>query len=100
MDTQEVTISATKGQIEEFKESLLWADIKLELTMWKNQFKDEPIQLATNARNNQENTASVLVHLGSLEGRHMAIDYMLGILDVFLQLKEEEEEDARRNKTK
>jgi hypothetical protein len=95
----EVIIHATKGQIKSFRGSLLWGDIKRELEVWKEQFKDEPKVLATNTINGEENTASVLVHLGSLQGRELAIDYMIGMLDVFIQIKEDEE-DARRNKTK
>ena len=34
MEDYEVQVNATKNQIEEFKESVLWQDIKRELDFW------------------------------------------------------------------
>jgi hypothetical protein len=41
----EVNVRATKDQIHEFLESILWKDIKRELGAWKTGFKNEMMSI-------------------------------------------------------
>jgi hypothetical protein len=83
-------IKATKAQIEEFRESLLWQDIVEELT-----------QLAKNAQLEYDivgephvddeghkivpNESETLIHLGDIKGRRKAVNYFLDIPNILLQ---------------
>ena len=99
MEDREVVVSATKGQIEKFIDSFLWSDIKRELESWKEGFDAEMRSIVVEAEDKNPSTASVLLHMGDLSGRSNAIDYLLSIPMVFLQILEEQKDDNRRNKT-
>jgi len=91
-------------QIEEFKSSMLWSD-----------FKDELIQLATNAQLEYDlvgeshvddqgfkivpNQSETLIHLGDIKGRRKAVQYFLSIPDILIQILEDKQDDNRRNQT-
>ena len=94
MNGVEVKIRATKDQISEFAESFLWKDIKRELGMWKKGLEKEMIEVVEATATSPITTASLLTRLGSIQGRIMAIDYVLALPITFLQMKEEE--DAER----
>jgi len=81
-------VNTTRDQIEEFKESVLWNDIVNELNDWKEGFNLEMMSIVDNAADENPSTASVLMHMGDLNGRQKAVDYVLGILDVFLSTLE------------
>ena len=87
----DIDINATKDQIEEFKSSILWSDITKELEIWKEGFNDEMMSIVDETADNNSSTASVLLHIGDLNGRQKAVDYMLSILDVFLSILETKE---------
>ena len=87
----DVDINATKDQIEDFKSSILWSDITKELEIWKEGFNDEMMSIVDETADNNSSTASVLLHIGDLNGRQKAVDYMLSILDVFLSIIETKE---------
>ena len=89
MEDYEVVINSTKQQIEDLKDSIIWADIKHELNMWIRGFELEREAIVDNASSENPSTASVLLHLGDLNGRKKAVIYMLGILDIFLEAKNE-----------
>lgn len=95
-DTNQVVVNATKDQIEEHKNSILWKDIKRELGMWKDGCKDEYGQTVGNSI---ASGANILTHLGDIHGREMAIDYFLSILDVFLQILEDKDKDKDKEET-
>jgi len=88
-DTNEVVVNATKGQIEEFKKSLLWKDIKRELKMWKKMCQDEYGQVVGDSITSGDN---ILTHLGDIHGRERTIEYLLSLPDVFLQILKDKEE--------
>lgn len=88
-ENQEVVVNATKDQIEEFKKSILWKDIKRELVMWKNGCQGEYGQVVGDSITSGKD---ILTHLGDIHGREMSIDYFLSILDVFLNILEDKEE--------
>ena len=95
-----ITIKSTKQQILEFKESFIWQDIVDELVDWKEGFNKEMQSIVDDAAIENPSTASILLHMGDLNGRQKAVDYMLGILDMFLSILEskEQENDSGRNK--
>lgn len=94
---EEIQVNATKLQIEEFKQSILWQDIVRELEMWKTGFALEMGSLVDDAATNHPSTAEVLMHLGDLNGRQKAIDYVLNILDVFLGILNDKTEVSDGN---
>jgi len=98
MEDREVVVNATKDQIEEFIDSLLWNDMKRELESWKEGFDAEMRSIVGEAEDANPSTASVLLHMGDLSGRSNAVDYLLSIPNVFLQILEEQKDDNRRNK--
>ena len=89
-EEQGVIVNATKDQVEEFKKSILWKDIKRELEMWKDGCRDEYGQTVGDSITSG---ANILTHLGDIHGREMSIDYFLSILDVFLQILDDKDED-------
>lgn len=99
----EVKVRATKLQIEEFKESILWEDIENELEQWKSAAQGEYSQVISNIISGGSGIENSDMHLGSLFGREMTIDYLLSIPDIFIQVLEErkeekeKEDESRRN---
>lgn len=96
---EKVTVNATRDQIEDFKSSVLWNDIVTELESWKTGFNMEMSAIVDDAASTNPSTASVLLHLGDLNGRQKAIDYVLSLLDVFLQMKEDKKDDSQSEPT-
>ena len=86
-----IDIHATRDQIEEFKSSILWSDIVKELENWSRGFSSEMMSIVDDSADVNPSTASVLLHMGDLNGRQKAVDYLLGILDVFLSILETKE---------
>jgi hypothetical protein len=88
-------VTATKSQIEEFKKSFIWKDIKRELRILRGLFTKEYSQVVGSGINPsadaERSTATTLMHLGDIHGRESAIDYLLALPDVFLQILEDEE---------
>ena len=84
-----IVINATRVQVEDFKESVLWADIVRELEAWSEGFRREQDGIVDDAASTNPTTASVLLHMGDLNGRRKAVEYFIGILDVFLSVKDE-----------
>lgn len=91
---EEIIIKATKNQIEEFKSSMLWIDFIEELNSWKEGFKREMDSIVDDAGSNNPSTASVLLHMGDLNGRIKAVNYMLSLPDIFLQILEDKKDDS------
>ncbi len=81
---EELKINTTKDQIKDLKSSVLWNDMVSELESWKYGFEMEAHSIVDDAAAQNPSTAAVLMHLGDINGRGKAVDYMLGILDVFL----------------
>ncbi len=93
-----IQIRVSKEAVEEFKESILWTDIVEELKSWKEGFNREMLSIVDDAESNNPSTASVLLHMGDLNGRQKAVDYFLSLPDVFIDLlneKKEEKKDGR-----
>lgn len=97
MEAIQIRVSA--DAIEDFKKSILWADMVEELNSWKEGFNREMSSIVDEAEGSNPSTASVLLHMGDLNGRQKAVDYFLSLPDVFLSLLQEKKEDKDgRNK--
>lgn len=83
---EQMKVNATRGQIEDLKESVLWNDITKELADWQEGFNREMMSIVDDAASENPSTASILLHMGDLNGRQKAVDYFLSILDVFLDI--------------
>jgi hypothetical protein len=94
-----IIVNATRGQIEEFMESVLWSDIKRELGAWKKGFEIEGRSIVEDSAETNPSTATVLMHLGDINGRVKTVDYLMSLPDIFLQILEDQKDDPRRNKT-
>ena len=96
-------VRATKEQLEEFKESLIWQDIKDELT---EQYKRAGIEyeLVGETRTDDEgraivpNSSDTLIHLGDIKGRRKSVRYFLSIPDILISILEEEQENDSKRK--
>lgn len=86
---------STKSDIEEAKNSMFWKDIRRELKAWKKGFAIEQDNIVNDAETENPSTGSILLHMGDLNGRKKAIDYLLGLPDIFLQLLEEKKEEKK-----
>jgi hypothetical protein len=95
-----IQIRVSKEAIEEFKESILWADIVAELNIWKEGFNREMLSIVDDAEGNNPSTATVLLHMGDLNGRQKAVDYFLSLPDVFIDIlttDKENKEDKEKS---
>ncbi|MBE3140338.1 MAG: hypothetical protein IMZ53_07135 [Thermoplasmata archaeon] len=90
-----IQVRVSKGAIEEFKSSILWADIVEELKSWKEGFNREMLSIVDDAEGNNPSTASVLLHMGDLNGRQKAVDYFLSLPDVFIDIISTMKEDKK-----
>lgn len=98
MGLEEIKVRVTIGDLEEFKESLLWKDIRRELLAWKRGFESEMRAIVDNASSSNPSTANVLMHMGDINGRIKAVDYMLSLPEIFINiLKDDQGEKATTN---
>lgn len=95
---EQMELRTTKDQINEFKESILWADMTVELNNWKEAFRMEQESIVEVAAENNPSTASVLLHMGDINGRIKAVDFILNLPDLLLSFLEDKD-GTRRNKT-
>jgi hypothetical protein len=104
MKVDEKTIRTTLSEIEAFKESTLWLDMKAELEdlayraqleydiVGEHHTDDEGYKIVPNS-------SETLIHLGDIKGRRKAVSYFLNILDIFTQILEDKKNDSERNPT-
>lgn len=89
-------LNTTKDEIERFKSSVLWADIRRELKAWSHGFNLEMMTIVDDSAAQNPSTASVLLHMGDLNGRQKAVVYLLSLPDIFLEDLEEKSDDTER----
>ena len=63
---------------------------------WKEGFRREQDSIVDEAATTNPSTASVLFHMGDLNGRIKAVDYMLSLPDLFLSILEDKKNDSGR----
>jgi len=95
-DELAIVVTATRDQINEFKGSLLWRDIKHELEVWKSAARNEYSQVIGDIISGESGIENSDMHLGSLYGREATIDYLLSIPDIFLEILEDKKDESRR----
>ena len=94
------TIKSSKSEVEEFKSSLIWTDIKDELNDLTKRAQLE-YELVGEPRVDDSghmivpNTSETLIHLGEIKGRKKAVAYFLNIPDILLQILEDKKDDIR-----
>ena len=94
---KEIKVNSSKNELKEFKKSIIWADIVRELKSWKEGFKREQSSIVDDAATANPSTASVLLHMGDLNGRQKAVDYLLSLPDIFINIidsQQKENEDG------
>ncbi|MFA5037843.1 MAG: hypothetical protein WC479_11795 [Candidatus Izemoplasmatales bacterium] len=89
---EEIQVRTTIDALEEFKNSIIWADMIEELNSWKEGFNREMLSIVDEAEGTNPSTASVLLHMGDLNGRQKAVDYFMSLPDLFLSLLQEKKE--------
>jgi hypothetical protein len=94
---KDMVVRATKDQLEEFKRSIIWKDIVQELNTWKRAFKAEQFSIVEEAATSNPSTAAVLLHMGDINGRIKAVEYILSLPNIFLQSLEDKVNDSRHN---
>ena len=87
---QGIKVNATRDQIEEIKNSIFWHDVMRELKAWKRGFNMEMLGIVDEAYDSNPSTASVLLHMGDLNGRQKAVDYFLSLPNTFLSILEQQ----------
>ena len=95
----QMEIYSTKLQLKRFKKSVQWLDMKRELEIWARGFDIESKGIVDDAEATNPSTASVLLHMGDLNGRVKAINYVLALPDVFLNMLKEKKDDAINKRT-
>lgn len=95
MKKEQIRVRVTTGDLREFKESILWKDIKRELISWKHGFEMELKSIVDNVSTTNPSTAAVLMHIGDINGRTKAVDYLLSIPDVFIAIIELEKDNSK-----
>jgi hypothetical protein len=95
--SEEIEVYSTTEQIKNFMESTLWKDMVRELEAWSEGFRREQDSLVEEAAVTNPSTASVLMHLGDLNGRQKAIRYVLGLPEMLLDVKEEQKQNKQTN---
>ena len=93
---REIVLLSTKSQVEDIKNSLFWQDIERELVVWQKGFEIERSNIVSDAAEGNHSTANVLMHIGSIDGRIKAINYLLSLPDIFLSILEDIENDSKR----
>ena len=92
---EEIIVKATREQINDFKESFLWEDIKTELLSWQQGFEGEMMSVVDEVSNSNLTTASVLTHIGDINGRVKTVNYLLSLPDIFLQILDDKKDDSK-----
>lgn len=94
---EEIEVYATEEQIKSFIESTLWKDIVRELESWAEGFRREQDGIVEEAAVSNPSTASVLMHLGDLNGRQKAVRYFLSLPEQLLEFKQEQKQNKQTN---
>ena len=89
----DIELRTTRGEIEDFKNSILWKDIKAELGKWLKMCRIEQDGIVQDAEENNPSTATVLLHIGDINGRKKAINFILEMPDMFLSILDYKLED-------
>ena len=97
--TEVTEVYATRDQIESLLNSILWNDIVRELNAWSKGYENELAGIVDDAQKTNPSTASVLMHMGEINGCQKAIRYIIDLPNRFLEVLEERKNDSGRNKT-
>lgn len=92
-----MSLKSTKSQIEDFKNSFIWKDLKKEINEWKKSLILENMCIVDEMDNNTS-TPSILIHLGHISGRIKSADFFLSLPEILLSgVVEKEKEEKKEN---
>ena len=94
MDEMGVEIGATKLQIEEFRRSIIWNDIKRELDKWKSGASQEYSRVIGDVISGGSGIENPDMYLGNLYGREATINFMLSLPNMFLEILKDKEDKS------
>lgn len=94
---EEIEILSAKNDFAAFLDSMIWADLKRELEAWKIGFERELASIVDKSASENPSTATVLMHLGDINGRIKAVDYMLQLPQILMEMKEQDKEAKPKN---
>ena len=95
------TIRSLKDEVEEFKESMIWADFVDELNDLSERTRVE-YELVGEPHTDDSghliipNTSETLIHLGEIKGKRKAVAYFLSLPEILLQILEDKKDDTGR----
>ena len=98
MEDGSTIVNSTKIQLEEFKDSIVWNDIINELNVWKESFEIERGTIVDSSAESNPSTASVLMHLGDINGRLKTVEFVKSLPDVLLEILAIKAEEDKLNK--
>lgn len=94
-DQLDVKIDATMEQVKQFKGSILWRDIERELKRWLEMFEPHNSMAIDLCIEGKMSGSATLTSMAEVRGREKAINYILAMPDVFLDILEERKDDSR-----
>jgi len=101
-DQKGILVRTTRDEINEFKNSFLWKDMKRELGIWKRMISQRALELTGECIRGERESGSVLAALGSLYGSKETVNRLLGLPDHFIEelnIRKEEKEKNGLNET-
>jgi hypothetical protein len=98
MPSETIQVRCSRVDIEQLLSSIIWRDIVDELESWKLGFTNELLSLVDEIAKNNPSTATLLTHLGEINGRIKTVDYLISLPNVFKELLEEREKDRFKSK--
>lgn len=97
-------IKSTKSQLVEFKESFIWSDIKDELNKLSARSLGEYDTVGEVRMDGETkiypSTSETLIHLGYIKGQRAAINYFLDVIDILILDAEQQQEEAKADRSK
>lgn len=87
-------IKSTKASIEDFKESILWQDMLVEMDLWIESLQSND-EITGSIIDGNLNSGAALAKLGYVKGCREAVGRFKQILDILLNNKEEKQNDFR-----
>jgi hypothetical protein len=98
MLSETIQVRCSRVDIDQLLTSTLWKDIVDELEAWKLGFNNELLSLVNDIAKNNPSTASVLTHLGEINGCIKSVDYLLALPEMFKDILEDREKDRFESK--
>ncbi len=96
-------VRSTKGQIQDFLDSMLWKDMLEELAQLDKRatleydLVGEEI-VTDDGHKRTPTTSETLIHLGDIKGRRKAVQYFRSMPEIFLSILEDKQNDLEHKR--